>query len=145
LVVVYVADAIICSSQKSTVDDFLSDLKKNGYAFTQDTDLAAYLGVSIVKQPNGSLLLCQQGLTDRIIALLGLNDGTAKFTPAVAPLGKCKDDPPATCDFNYSSAIGMMMYLGNNTRQILLNSLLGRNLLQSSTTSFVLICPNLQS
>jgi hypothetical protein len=50
------------------------------------------------------------------LIFFGLNDGTAKFTPAIAPLGKCKDDHPATGAFNYRPTIGMMMYLGNNTR-----------------------------
>jgi transposase InsO family protein len=116
LVIVYVDDAIICSPKKEIVDKFLLALRSNEYDFTEDGDLAAYLGVSILKRDDGSLLLQQKGLTDRIIALLGLNDGTAKFTPAVCPLGKCKNDPPALGEFNYRSAIGMMMYLGNNTR-----------------------------
>jgi hypothetical protein len=115
IVIVYVDDAIICSSNKDKVTSFLSALKHNKYNFTEDGDLAAYLGVSITKQANGSLLLRQQGLTDRIIALLGLQDATATYTPAVGPLGKCLLDPPATGEFRYRSAIGMLMYLGNNT------------------------------
>jgi hypothetical protein len=68
LVVVYVDDIIICSKSKSKLVNFLAELKSNKYDFTEDRDLAAYLGVSITKLDNGSLLLRQQGLTDRIIA-----------------------------------------------------------------------------
>jgi hypothetical protein len=115
-VVVYVDNAIVCSKSKSRVVNFLEELKLHNYDFTEDGDRAAYLGVSITRLDNGSLLLRQQGLTNRIIALLGLNDGTPKYTPAMGPLGKCKGDPPATGEFNYCSALGMLMYLGNNSR-----------------------------
>jgi hypothetical protein len=71
LVIVYVDNAIICSPKKEIVDKFLLALRSNDYDFTEDRNLAAYLGVSIAKHADGSLFLRQQGLTDRVIALLG--------------------------------------------------------------------------
>jgi hypothetical protein len=47
LVAVYVDNAIICSKIKSKVVNFLAELKSHHYDFTEDGDLAAYLGVSI--------------------------------------------------------------------------------------------------
>jgi hypothetical protein len=57
LVVVYVDDAIICSSKEDTVDKFLLELKQHEYDITEDGNLAAYFGISITKQANRSLLL----------------------------------------------------------------------------------------
>jgi hypothetical protein len=70
LVVVYVDDAIICSKSKSEVVNFLTKQKSRNYASMEDGDLAAYLGVSMTKLDNRSLLLEQQGTTNRVIALL---------------------------------------------------------------------------
>ena len=48
--------------------------------------------------------------------MLGLKDSRAVYTPVTEPLGKCHDAPPISGEFNYRSAIGVAMYLTNNTR-----------------------------
>ena len=62
------------------------------------------------------LILSQPHLTTRIIDALGLSKSRIKDTPASSPLGKCIDDPKSDGLFNYRSVLGMLMYLGNNTR-----------------------------
>ena len=48
--------------------------------------------------------------------MLGLKDSRAVYTPITKPLGKCHDATPISGEFNYCSAIGVAMYLTNNTR-----------------------------
>ena len=61
----------------------------------------------------------QTGLIDRIIEALGLNVGTVngKFTPTeLKPLVRDEDGEEAHGDFNYSSVVGMLLYLSGHSR-----------------------------
>ena len=79
--------------------------------------LTNYLGIKIENHgANGALKLSQPHLTEQFIEMLGLKDSRAVYTPITEPLGKCHDAPPISVEFNYRSAIGVAMYLTNNTR-----------------------------
>lgn len=117
IIVVYVDDAIIVSKDSSKVDDIIQTLKDDHFDLTQEGSLSAYLGIDIKTDPtDGSLYLSQPALTQKVIELLGLENGAGKDTPASGPLGKCSDADPITGRFSYRSAIGMQMYLTGNTR-----------------------------
>lgn len=60
-------------------------------------------------------MLRQGHLTRQIIELLQLDDANPKITPASTPLGKHLDSEAASGQLNYRSAIGMLLYLGNNS------------------------------
>ncbi|KAL7565608.1 hypothetical protein ACA910_018970 [Epithemia clementina (nom. ined.)] len=79
-------------------------------------DLPSYLGVQITKHADGSLELGQPHLMQSIISALGLSDSRPKATPATRTYGKCEDSPPLNAEYNYQSVVGMLMYLGNNSR-----------------------------
>ena len=55
-------------------------------------------------------------LTKWVIALLGLKDSNPVSTPASGPLLRSPDSPPRAEDWNYRSAVGLMMYIANNSR-----------------------------
>jgi len=74
------------------------------------------LGINIQKLDDGSLELTQQGLINRIIEGMGLQNANPKYTPVTDTLGKGKDKAVFNERFNYRSIIGMLMYLGNTTR-----------------------------
>ena len=115
-IIVYVDDAIILSRDDSTITTFLNKLEKDSFEFTIDGDFASYLGVTIKFQEDESIKLTQEHLTNQIIELLGLERASPKNTPCTRILGKELDSPPASGDFNYRSALGMLQYLCNNTR-----------------------------
>ena len=115
-IIVYVDDAILMSKDDKTIDNFLGKMATDDFEFTVDGDFASYLGVTVNFQKDGSIKLTQEHLTNQVIELLGLQDAVSKPTPSTAILGKNLDNPPASGEFNYRSALGMMQYLCNNTR-----------------------------
>ncbi len=62
--------------------------------------------------------MTQRGLIKRVLETLGLDVGTlnGKFTPAKGkPLVKHVHGEPASGNFNYSSVIGMLLYLADHS------------------------------
>jgi hypothetical protein len=116
ILIVYVDDAILCAQSEEALDRFMSELTRDGLEHSEDGDMASYLGVTIDKRSDGSIMLRQEYLTTQLIDMLGLSDSSPKDTPVTKPLGKHPESPPASETFNYRSAIGMLLYLGNNTR-----------------------------
>jgi hypothetical protein len=117
LVVVYVDDCIITTKDVSVANRLLERFKDvHNLDFTREGDLAAYLGVSIAHNNDGTLTLTQPALTRRIVEALGLRDSRPVPTPVVEPLGRCLDQPEPTNEFNYRSVVGMLNYLANSTR-----------------------------
>ena len=115
-IIVYVDDAILMSKDDITIDKFLDKMTKDNFEFTVDGDFASYLGVTVNFLKDGSIKLTQEHLTNQVIELLGLQDAVTKPTPSTSILGKNLENPPASGEFNYRSALGMMQYLCNNTR-----------------------------
>jgi hypothetical protein len=114
--VVYVDDAIIVSPNQSIIDDVIQGLSDLGLDLERMGTMSDFLGVKINQLEDGALELTQPSLTERLIEVLGLSQAKPVSTPAEGALGKCKTDPPASGDFNYRSAVGMAMFLTNNTR-----------------------------
>jgi hypothetical protein len=114
--VVYVDDAIIVSPNQSVIDDVITGLSDLGLDLERMGTMSDFLGVKINQLEDGALELTQPSLTERLIEVMGLSQAKPVSTPADGALGKCTTDPPATGDFNYRSAVGMAMFLTNNTR-----------------------------
>ena len=73
----------------------------------------------MTKTEGGHLELKQTGLIDRIVEALGLDQkmATPKWTPAEAkPLTKDEDGEMPQGSFNYSSVVGMLLYLSGHSR-----------------------------
>jgi hypothetical protein len=107
------------SDEDETVEPEITPLTSTRriFDFDEDVNLSSYLGIQIDKEgTDGTLKLSQPHLTSRFIELLGLSDARAVHTPVTETLGRCKDAHPFSHDFNYRSAIGVAMYLTNNTR-----------------------------
>jgi hypothetical protein len=114
--VVYVDDAILVANKQETIDNVLQQLEDHGMDLERMGSLSDFLGVKVHHNEDGTLELVQPSLTKRFIELLGLQQSRPVSTPAEGPLGKCITDPPASGDFNYQSAVGIAMFLTNNTR-----------------------------
>ena len=90
-----------------------------GVDLEEEDDAAGFLGVRMEKAQGGVLELKQDGLIDRILTAIGLNDGMAKckYTPSESrPLTKDPDGEQAIGTFSYSSVVGMLLYLAGHSR-----------------------------
>ena len=81
--VVYVDDLIFWSKDTVAINDSAMQLRELGVDLEQEDDAAGFLGVTLERDPETSLLeMKQTGLIKRIIEALGLDDGAkGKFTP----------------------------------------------------------------
>jgi hypothetical protein len=78
--------------------------------------IANYLGIQIQEEDDGTLLLTQSGLIDRIIEAMDLKNANPKDTPATEAIGVNKQSPSLDGKYNYRYVIGMMMYLTSSTQ-----------------------------
>jgi len=116
ILMLYVDDAIINARDAADIDKLLKQLKSHGYDFSRDGDFKSYLGIQIESLPDGALKLSQPHLARSVVDTVGMSQGHAVDTPATGPLFRYKDAEPFNRAFNYRSALGMLQYLGNNTR-----------------------------
>jgi hypothetical protein len=115
IVVTYVDDAIIFAKDETTVEKFLAELSRLKFDFSRDGTFSSYLGIQLDHRPDGTIKLTQPGLKQSILDVMGLNDANPTKTPIVLPLFKHEESAPFDGNFNYRSALGMLMYVGNNT------------------------------
>jgi hypothetical protein len=111
--VVYVDDLIFWSKDTVAINDSAMQLRKLGVDLEQEDDAAGFLGVTLERDPETSLLeMKQTGLIKCIIEALGLDDGAkGKFTPSESkPLVKDINGDLASGAFSYSSVVGMLLY-----------------------------------
>ena len=113
----WVDDAIFVHKDPKVADKIITGLECCGFSINKeesDGGLANYLRVSIDKGPDGTLILHQVGLIDRIIKATGMQDTNPKSTPATEVLIHALDAPPFE-SYNYHSVIGMSNYICNTT------------------------------
>lgn len=117
LVVVYVDDLIFAGKDAAAIDSLISDLHSDS-EFTDEGELSAFLGITVSRDRAAKqFTLSQTGLTDRIIAALGLDDANPKWTPtSQESLGSDAQGAPHDEPWNYRSVIGMLLYLSTNSR-----------------------------
>ena len=116
IMVLYVDDAILLSRDEASLVKVLQELKDCKYDFNRDGDFNSYLGISIERRDDGSLKLSQPHLCRSFLDCVGMTDANVVHTPATGPLFRHADSKPFDKSFNYRSAIGILQYLGNNTR-----------------------------
>jgi hypothetical protein len=91
-----------------------------GVDLEQEDNAAGFLGVTLdCDGPPGLLKMKQTKLIKRVTEALGLDDGYAKekHTPAESkPLVKDTDGEGVHGGFNYSSVVGMLLYLSGHTQ-----------------------------
>ena len=116
VMITYVDDAVIYGHDEASVNRILEGLTQMKMDYEHLGDLPTYLGVEIKHHENGTVELRQPHLTRSIISALGLEKSNPKATPATKTIGKDLDGAPLNADYNYRSVVGMLLYLGNNTR-----------------------------
>ena len=115
----WVDDGIAITRDSAVADEIIDDLNSLDMSVEKeggDGALANYLGVSISKREDGTLVLTQQGLINRIIEATGMQGANSKKTPATEVLVKHKDADPFDNSYNMRSVVGMLNYLAGTSR-----------------------------
>jgi len=116
IIILYVDDAILMARDEAALQGVLKELKEHKYDFSRDGDFKSYLGVLIDRKQDGTIKMSQPHLNRTLVDVTGMMDSTAVDTPSTGPLFPYKDSKPFNPIFSYRSAIGILQYLGNNTR-----------------------------
>ena len=117
IIVQYVDDLGIAYKDMTAVDKLISKLEGKGFGLTKEGSFTEYLGINYTHNKDGSILMNQPGLVDKIITASGMENCNPNRTPctrealALDPEGK-----PMTDKWNYRSIVGMLLYLATNTR-----------------------------
>jgi hypothetical protein len=102
------------------IEKVINELEGLGYGLTREegdeTTAFAFLGVSILLDPVTKMLkMTQGGLIKKVLGATGMSECNTRGSPALStPLGTDADGPRRKEDWNYASAIGMLMYLASN-------------------------------
>ena len=115
---VYIDDCLFFAPDGSNFDSMLQQLRNVNLTLEKEDNVAGFLGVHLdVDHNNGTVELNQRGLVDRIINAMGLDDSTSVKTPAeYGALPKDENSDSCNSTFNYSSIVGMLLYLKNHSR-----------------------------
>ena len=116
LIVIYVDDCGIGAADPNDIDRLVDDLHHLGFELTREGDFSEFLGIKLQKRGDGSIVLNQRGLIDKILKATCLEDCKPNTLPASTPLGSDPDGPPMSESWSYPSIIGMLLYLSTNTR-----------------------------
>jgi hypothetical protein len=120
IVVIYVNVILIYGKSHAEIDEFIESMKKDDISLHKEGTAEGYLGVDI-NRDGDRITLLQEGLTKRIISALGLDSkySSPVETPAEnAALGRNFHGSNASGSVNYSSVIGMLLYLGHSRPDI---------------------------
>jgi hypothetical protein len=117
----WVDDLVIVARDASKIESMIQNLKDTGYDLDSEGEISAFLGIQIDQDStDGTFTLTQEGLTQKVIDYTGLTDCNSNKIPAsTTTLGTDKDGArwiDADEAFEYAVAVGMLMYLANNTR-----------------------------
>ena len=117
IVIQYVDDLGIAGKDMATIDNLIESLKKSGFELTKEGTFAEYLGIQYTTLSNGSILMNQPGLIQKIVDATEMNGCNPNRTPATKEaLGMDPEGKRMTEKWNYRSIVGMLLYLSTNTR-----------------------------
>ena len=124
IILVYVDDFILISKFDINIQKFIDSMKDTleGFEFTEEGTMNAYLGVDISPFPDGKgFTLSQPLLIYRIILSLGCDQKTTKVATnnnlsGYPLLNKDEKCPARKSSCKYRRIIGMLVYLQGTTR-----------------------------
>lgn len=118
LLVIYVDDGLIFSSQMSVIDTVLDELK-NGFEITITEEANYFVGIEIQRdQKQGKLFLKQSNYIKDIINRFGMDDANPVSTPEDqhSNLGMMEQSKTVDGSVPYRQAVGSLMFLATVTR-----------------------------
>lgn len=112
---VYVDDCLFFAKSKAVIMGFITEMEKE-IPLTVASEADAFLGIKIARK-DGKFELTQPSLIQQVIDYVGMKDCNLATTPATSqPLGSDVQGERFNESWSYASAVGMLMYLANNTR-----------------------------
>ena len=117
IVIAYVDDLGLQAPSMKIIDELVKFLEDEGFELTREGSFTEYLGISYSKGTDGTIVMTQEGLIDKIIEATDMNGCNPNRTPTTKePLGSDSDGAPMEESWNYRSVVGMLLYLSTNTR-----------------------------
>mmetsp|Transcript_26718 Transcript_26718/g.63721 ORF Transcript_26718/g.63721 Transcript_26718/m.63721 type:complete len:423 (-) Transcript_26718:138-1406(-) len=115
---VYVDDTLFYARDMNDINAIVQGLRNSGMELEEESNVAGFLGVHLDRCQDGSIVLSQKGLIQRIIDALDVGNLPHKLTPVTpnAVLGADKEGEGPNGTFNYASVVGMLGYLHANSR-----------------------------
>ena len=91
-------------------------MEQSGFSLTVEDDVYAFSAVEVSTEGD-SITLTQKELIDKLLKTCGMSECNSKATPASStPLGTDAKRPKHNKPWDYAQAVGIAMYLCNNTR-----------------------------
>ncbi len=120
-VLTYVDDCILIGDSQDPLNALVTSLHNGdeNFALQDKRSINKYPGVDIFQVDGTSFQLTQPFLIERIMQLLGIDNGKTnkKLTPVGRPLlNKDLDGVPQKYTWDYRAAIGMLTYLTGSVR-----------------------------
>jgi Reverse transcriptase (RNA-dependent DNA polymerase) len=113
--VIWVDDCLFFSKSEANIDSILTSMNKT-MPLTKEQSVTAFLGIQIQRSPTSYTLL-QPKLIQQIIDSSFMSDCNGAKTPAQStPLGADINGNKFNEKWEYSSIVGMLMFLANNSR-----------------------------
>ena len=118
MMVLYVNDVGTAVPSQSIIDKFVAELKDLGFDLEIKGNFSSYLGIGIEELDGGKHNMTQKGLIKKVIKTTKMENCNPNWTPSTqSALGSDPDgEPYDQVQFNYTSVVGMLLYLSNNTR-----------------------------
>ena len=112
ILVLYVDDGLIASSNKEDVEQFITDLKKSFQISCSEAKF--YLGLEIAQEKDG-IKITQKGYIEKILKKFNMENANPVETPIIKSSQNIEPGK-AESKFPYRSAVGALMYLMVGTR-----------------------------
>ena len=112
ILVWYVDDGLIASSNKEDVEQFITDLKKSFQISCSEAKF--YLGLEIAQEKDG-IKITQKGYIEKILKKFNMENANPVETPIIKSSQNIEPGK-AESKFPYRSAVGALMYLMVGTR-----------------------------
>ena len=115
---VYVNDVLLFGPDDKEMDKVIDELQTDGFQLKREKNSSDnvydFLGIH-VEQEDDVIKMTQLGLIKKFLNLVGMLDCNAKDTPcSKTPLGSDAKGAWHEEEWEYASAVGMLMYLGGN-------------------------------
>ena len=114
----YADDAGIAAPKRKHVEDFVEELRAEGFELEIEGDFTEYLGIGIEEKADGTRHMTQKGLIQKIVEATKMKGCKPNWTPAkrealgTDPDGERWDNK----EWNYASVVGMLLHVSNNAR-----------------------------
>jgi transposase InsO family protein len=114
LIALYVDDGLVAAQNQSHLSRFLEELKAH-FEITV-SPVSNFLGLQVTQHDNGSVFVCQEDYTKKMLAKFGMTDCNPVMTPMEKNYLTVENEEPISAGTPYREAVGSLLYLATGTR-----------------------------